>query len=188
MLIQGKPPLVLSGVPQGVEVELFPAEEGPCGLPMWVRPVGRWDRAGDGAAVAMLSPGPSHLALQALQVAGCTHPPHTMPRQAGLQPQAQEFPGQPLSHRVPGEWKRAWEQWMLLPARGFQGTAQAVLMLQLGWVLPPSLPTARSWPGTLSAGEGGVCLLTGAWATESALQGWVPTSDADLLHDLRQVT
>lgn len=38
--------------------------------------VGWRDCAGNGAAVAMLSPGAPHLALQALQVTGCTHPPH----------------------------------------------------------------------------------------------------------------
>lgn len=36
VLIQGKPPLVLSSVPQGVEAELSPVEEGPCGLPVCV--------------------------------------------------------------------------------------------------------------------------------------------------------
>lgn len=115
MLIQGKPPLVLSSVPLGAEVELSPVEEGPRGLPTCIWPSGleglcwRWSCSGRAQprGTTPCPPGPPSHWLHS------PTPPHPMPRQAGLQPQAQEIPRQPLSHvhRAPGEWSRAWEQW-----------------------------------------------------------------------------
>lgn len=161
VLLQGKPPQVISSVPQGAE--LSPVEEGPCGLPMCVWPVGWRGCAGEGAAVAMLSPGASHLALQALQVPGCTHPALAMPRQAGLQPQAEEIPTTAPQPCAQDSW-------------GMEQSLRTVAAAP-SQVSPGHCPGCADAPGGLSAspisghpkelawhslaGEDGVCLLWG---------------------------